>query len=168
MNIVYLPPANEVCEGYVFTGVCLSTVGVCLWPGGVCYTSQANTPSADPLGRHPWADTPLLDRHPPPGQTPLDRHPQGDTPLCRQPPLGKTSPPGQTPSPLQTPLWADTPAPCADTPPLRDTTDTVNKRAVRILLECILLGLIDGQIDFRHDYHQRVAGVVDSYLRKQS
>ena len=25
-----LPPANEVCEGYVFTGVCLST------PGGVC------------------------------------------------------------------------------------------------------------------------------------
>ena len=26
----YLPPANEVCEGYVFTGVCLST------PGGGC------------------------------------------------------------------------------------------------------------------------------------
>ena len=25
-----LPPANEVCEGYVFTGVCLST------PGGAC------------------------------------------------------------------------------------------------------------------------------------
>ena len=25
-----LPPANEVCEGYVFTGVCLST-----WGGGV-------------------------------------------------------------------------------------------------------------------------------------
>ena len=22
-----LPPANEVCEGYVFTGVCLSTGG---------------------------------------------------------------------------------------------------------------------------------------------
>ena len=28
----YLPPANEVCEGYVFTGVCLSTGGV---PGQV-------------------------------------------------------------------------------------------------------------------------------------
>ena len=29
----YLPPANEVCEGYVFTGVCLSTGGdIC--PGG--------------------------------------------------------------------------------------------------------------------------------------
>ena len=24
---VFLPPANEVCEGYVFTGVCLSTRG---------------------------------------------------------------------------------------------------------------------------------------------
>ena len=23
----FLPPANEVCEGYVFTGVCLSTGG---------------------------------------------------------------------------------------------------------------------------------------------
>ena len=27
----FLPPANEVCEGYVFTGVCLSTPG-----GGAC------------------------------------------------------------------------------------------------------------------------------------
>ena len=27
-----LPPANEVCEGYVFTGVCLSTLG----GGGLC------------------------------------------------------------------------------------------------------------------------------------
>ena len=28
-----LPPANKVCEGYVFTGVCLSTGGfaLCLW-----------------------------------------------------------------------------------------------------------------------------------------
>ena len=33
-----LPPANEVCEGYVFTGVCLSTQGGHVWllPGGVC------------------------------------------------------------------------------------------------------------------------------------
>ena len=32
--VVSLPPANKVCEGYVFTGVCLSTGGV---PGrGVC------------------------------------------------------------------------------------------------------------------------------------
>ena len=25
--LLSLPPANEVCEGYVFTGVCLSTLG---------------------------------------------------------------------------------------------------------------------------------------------
>ena len=31
MLFIYLPPANEVCEGYVFIGVCLSTRG-----GGVC------------------------------------------------------------------------------------------------------------------------------------
>ena len=29
-----LSPANEVCEGYVFTGVCLSTGGLGLCPGG--------------------------------------------------------------------------------------------------------------------------------------
>ena len=26
---MFLPPANEVCEGYVFTGACLSTGGLC-------------------------------------------------------------------------------------------------------------------------------------------
>ena len=43
---VLLPPANEVCEGYVFTGVCLSTgggvcgcsgcMGACVVAGGAC------------------------------------------------------------------------------------------------------------------------------------
>ena len=61
-----IPPANEVWEGYVFTGVCLST------GGGVC----------------PFAcwDTPLLGRHPP------SRHPTGrpptDTPGKTPPMLG--------------------------------------------------------------------------------
>ena len=33
----FLPPANEVCEGYVFTGVCLSTGwGRAWWGEGVC------------------------------------------------------------------------------------------------------------------------------------
>ena len=31
--ILLLPPANEVCKGYVFTGVCLSTGGLCLGRG---------------------------------------------------------------------------------------------------------------------------------------
>ena len=31
----FLPPTNEVCEGYVFTGVCLSTgEGHVWWQGG--------------------------------------------------------------------------------------------------------------------------------------
>ena len=30
-----LPPANEVCEGFVFTAVCLSTGGGHTWQGGV-------------------------------------------------------------------------------------------------------------------------------------
>ena len=50
-----LPPVNEVCEGYVFTRVCLSTGGV---PGQVPpgqVSPQAGTPQAGtPLGQvHP-------------------------------------------------------------------------------------------------------------------
>ena len=30
---IFLPPANKVCEGYVFTGVCLSTGGGHAWQG---------------------------------------------------------------------------------------------------------------------------------------
>ena len=64
----FLPLANEVCEGYVFTGVCLSTGG-CLPHCMLGYTSPgpvADTPPwADtPLGRHPpWADTSLCAVH---------------------------------------------------------------------------------------------------------
>ena len=78
----FWPPANEVSEGNVFTGVCLSTRGVeCLplGPGG------ADTPWADtPLGRHS-----LLGRYPSPGHTPPS---WVNTPL-----LGEHSPPGWTP-----------------------------------------------------------------------
>ena len=54
-----LPPANEVCEGYVFTGVCLSTGGC--------------------LPRCLWADTP---RQTPPGHPPLLPSACWDTPPC--------------------------------------------------------------------------------------
>ena len=51
----------QICEGYVFTGVCLS-------------------PGRHPPGRHyhpPWADitTPHGQTSPPQAETPLDRHP---------------------------------------------------------------------------------------------
>ena len=61
----FLPPANDVCEGYVFTGVCLST-GVCV----------ADTP---------WAGTPPPDKYTPFGQV----HPQGRY----TPPPGRYIPP---------------------------------------------------------------------------
>ena len=32
--LILLPPANDVCEGYVFTGVCLPTGGTCVVGGG--------------------------------------------------------------------------------------------------------------------------------------
>ena len=35
-NKIYLPLANEVCEGYVFTGVCLSTGWISV-QGGLCF-----------------------------------------------------------------------------------------------------------------------------------
>ena len=58
---ILLPPANKVCEGYVFTSVCLSTGGCLPQP-----------PGRHPLLRQtpPWADTPSPGKHPP-GQTPL-------------------------------------------------------------------------------------------------
>ena len=71
-SFMLLPPANEVCEGYVFTDVCLSRGGGCLplvW-GCVCLP---HTPRQTPP--IPWADLPS--RHPP-GQTPtLGRLPPG-------------------------------------------------------------------------------------------
>ena len=50
-NISQVPGPNEVCEGYVFTGVCLST------GGGICPIACWDTypPWVDtPLGRHPF------------------------------------------------------------------------------------------------------------------
>ena len=62
-------------EGYVFTGVSLSTGG-----GGWQASPRADTPWADiPQADTPWADTPQAD-------TPLGRHPPGRHPLGRHPP----------------------------------------------------------------------------------
>ena len=48
-------PANEVCKGYVFTDVCLSTVG---WGVSV----QEGLPDRNP----PWTENPWTDTPPPP------------------------------------------------------------------------------------------------------
>ena len=72
---------NEVWEGYVFTGVCLSK-GV----GGVSAPLNAGIhtiprPEADTPSRHPQ-QTPLAD-------TPWDQTPPSRHPLGRHPPLGR-------------------------------------------------------------------------------
>ena len=56
----YLPPANEVCEGYVFTSVCLSTVGECLPHCMLGYTPHQDQRQTPPPSRHPPES-----RHPP-------------------------------------------------------------------------------------------------------
>ena len=45
MIVSFLPITNEVCEGYVFTGVCLSTGGVC--PIACWDTITPPSPEAD-------------------------------------------------------------------------------------------------------------------------
>ena len=119
---------------------CLSVI---LFTGGVCLSACWDTPpGADP----PRADTPRAD--------PL---PEADTPRSRHPP-GADPPPEQTPSQKQTPPEADTlqeqipphrlTSPRSRPSPPRSRSlpaqcilgDTGNKRAVRILLECILVG----------------------------
>ena len=71
---IYRPQRS--CEGYVFTGVCLSTGG-CLPQCMVGYThpppEQTPPEQTPPPSRHPRADTPQS-RHPP-GADPPSRHP---------------------------------------------------------------------------------------------
>ena len=86
-----------------------------------------------PLGRHipPWADTPM-GRHPL-GRHPLDQTPSGTkyTPLALSTPLGISTPPGTKYTP-----GTKFPSPGTKYTPLQDT---VNVRAVCILLECNLV-----------------------------
>ena len=88
IGTIYLPPANEVCEGYVFTPVCQS------------FSSQGG----EYLGRYPPGRSPHPPgRYPPP---PWQEHPLG-----RYTPLGQVQPPGQVHLPpwAGTPYWAGTP-----------------------------------------------------------
>ena len=117
-----LPPANVVCEGYVFTGVCLSTVGEGL---PQCM-----------LGDPPTRETPLnpLPGRPPlpgdhlPGRPPPGRHPcQGD-PLPGRPPLAGRPPARETPHQEDTPA-RETPLP--GRPPLQAHTQGGKLRGIR-------------------------------------
>ena len=87
---IYRPQRS--CEGYVFTGVCLSTGGRCL--------PQCMLGYHTPLSRPPWEQTPQEQPHPlpwsrhSPEQTPpRSRHPPTRaSPRSRHPPLQQTPP----------------------------------------------------------------------------
>ena len=108
------------CEGYAFTGICLSTGRV-----GVSASVHAGIPPPEQTPP-PGADTPQ-EQTPPRADTPLEQTPPGaDTPLPQQ----HLTP--QSRHPLeQTPPWEQTP------PEIWSLL-----RTVRILLECILVFII--------------------------
>ena len=91
----------------------------------------------------PGADTPP-EQTAPLGRYPLGRHPSRSRPPHGQRPPRSRPPHGQTP-PRSRPLGADSPqadTPLEQTPPRPAQCmlgDMGNKRAVRILLECILV-----------------------------
>ena len=108
-NAFLLPPATKLGQGYIFTAVCESV--------------------------HRGGDLPqcMLGYHIPQEQT-SPHPPRADTP----PPPGSRHPPDQAPTcPDQArPTREQTPTP----PPVQSMLgDTVNARAVRILLECNLV-----------------------------
>ena len=116
------------CEGYAFTGVCLSTGGGGRVPDQVYPPRSRHTPL--PRNRHP----PPLGADPPWEQTPPGPvHPPGPgTPPRLGTPPDQVHPPGADPPGARyTPLGPGTPPPPEIQPLLR---------TVRILLECILVG----------------------------
>ena len=121
-----LPPVSEASEGYVFTDVCHFNGG-----GGV-------TPDASWDRSHGYGINHLL----PPGQDPPPPSGQHLPPPDRTPTQQHPPPPGQhlpppPPDNTSTPLSRTTTPPTLPPPPHMGTM--VNVRAVRILLECILV-----------------------------
>ena len=147
--LLYFYRPQRSCEGYVFTGVCLSTGGV-----GVSVSVHAGIPhtprqeQTPPRSRHPLTPPradPLEQTPPeqtPPTQTPPEQTPPGaDIPWSRHPP-GADIPQSRHPT-KQTPPGADPPADTFQQTPPRSKPPPPERRpllrTVRILLECILV-----------------------------
>ena len=127
--LIYYHPQRS-WEGYVFTGLCLSTRGLDRDPldrdpgSASVYAGIPHTHThthTHPGSRHPpGADTPQS-RHPL-EQTPQSKHLRSRPPGSRHPPWADTSPGADPPSRHPSPLGADTPLeqtppPEADNPP---------------------------------------------------
>ena len=119
-NGFLLPPANEVCDGYVFTRVCLSTGGGV--PGQVPPQDQVHPRAGTPPDRYPPGQV----HHPGPGTPPGQVHPQAGTPPAGTPPRAGSP-------------WTRYTSLGPGTPPWEQCMlgDMGNKRAISILLECI-------------------------------
>ena len=122
-STLLLPPANEVWGKVIFLHLF-----VILFTGEVYHQGDPPRKEAPPAGRPPWEGgtpqqgDPLGRSHPPAG-----RPPRKEAPLGRKTPPRKKAPPGR-----ETPLGKRHPP--AGRPPRR-----LLLRAVRILLECILV-----------------------------
>ena len=123
--LAFLPPATKLGQGNVFTGICDS------FNRGVSVSVHAGIPP--PRSRHP----PGID--PPGADTPQEQTPRGEqTPPWEQTPPSSRHSPGTDTHPRE-----QTPPRSRHHPPPPHTQsmlgDTVNARAVRILLECNLV-----------------------------
>ena len=126
MQTYYRPQRS--CEGYVFTGVCLSTGGGVpdqVHPHRTRYTPRAGTP---PSIRYTSPSRP---------GTPPGRY----TPLGPGTPPRPGAPPGQVHSPGRYPPDHVHPHPPQGTPPQAGIPPEIRPllRTVRILLECIFV-----------------------------
>ena len=126
-------------QGNIFRSVCQE---FCPQVGGSTWAGTTPLGRCTPLGRYPWQV------HPPGGYTPQDQvHPPGPgtPPRTRYTPWHQVHPLAGTPQDQVNPPGRYTPR-TSTPPPGRYTLprqcmmgDTGNKRAVRILLECILV-----------------------------
>ena len=115
-NIQSLPPANEVWGKVVFLEACVKNSA-----------HRGGLPQCM-LGYHPQDQAPPGTRHPPRPGTPWDQAPH-PPPGAGTPPRLGTFPPTRHPPPRQSMLGG-----------------TVNEQAVRILLECNLVGPIIDEV----------------------
>ena len=114
-------------------------------PPGQIPTEQVDPQAGTPRQVHPLAGTPCHGQvHYPPGQV----HPQADTPSWAGTPPGQVHPLGRyTPGQVH--------PPCRYTPQ-QCIWDMVNKRAVCILLECILVLHLHEYTSINNTFQQKV------------